>query len=43
LGDDARRQEGPGVTSARLVSGYCGHLPGDGQKVTAGHDDAMEG
>ena len=36
------RPEGPGVTSTRLVSGYRGHLPGDGQKVTAGHGDAME-
>jgi hypothetical protein len=42
LGDDARRSEGPGVTSVRLVSGYRGHLPGDGQKVKAGHGDAME-
>ena len=40
--NDARRPEGPGVTSARLVSGYRGHLPGDGQKVTAGHGNAME-
>jgi hypothetical protein len=40
--DDAWRPEGSGVTSARLVSGYRGHLPGDGQKVTAGHGDAME-
>jgi hypothetical protein len=42
LGDDARRPEGPGVTSARLVFGYRGHLPGDWQKVTAGHGDAMK-
>jgi hypothetical protein len=40
--NDARRPEGPGVTSARLLSGYFGHLPGDGQKVTAGHSDVME-
>jgi hypothetical protein len=40
--DDARRPEGLGVTSARLVSGYRGHLPCDGQKVTTGHGNAME-
>jgi hypothetical protein len=42
LSDVTRRPEGPGVTSARLVSGYRGHLPDDGQKVTAGHGNAME-
>jgi hypothetical protein len=40
--DDAWWPEGPGVTSARLVSGYRGHLLDDGQKVTAGHDNVME-
>jgi hypothetical protein len=42
LSDDARRPEGQGVTSARLVSGYRGHLPGDGQRITAGHGEAVE-
>jgi hypothetical protein len=42
LSDDARRPEGQGVTGARLVSGYRGHLPGDGQRITAGHGDEVE-
>jgi hypothetical protein len=42
LNDDARRPEGQGVTGARLVSGYRGHLPGDGQRITAGHGDMVE-
>jgi hypothetical protein len=42
LSDDARRLEGPGVTGARLVSGYRDHLPGNGQRITAGHGDAVE-
>jgi hypothetical protein len=42
LNDDARRPEGQGVTGARLVSGYRGHLPGDGQRITASHGDAVE-
>jgi hypothetical protein len=42
LSDDARRPEGQGVTGTRLVSGYRGHLPGDGQTITAGHGDAVE-
>ena len=42
MSDDARRPKGQGVTGARLVSGYRGHLPDDGQKVTAGHGNAME-
>jgi hypothetical protein len=41
LSDDARRSEGR-VTGVRLVSGYRGHLPGDGQRITAGHSDAVE-
>jgi hypothetical protein len=42
LSDDARRPEGQGVTGARLVSGYRGHLPSDGHRITAGHDDSVE-
>jgi hypothetical protein len=42
LSDNARRPEGQGVTGARLVSGYRGHLPDDGQRITAGHGDVVE-
>jgi hypothetical protein len=42
LSDDARRPEGQGVTGARLVSSYRGHLPGDGQRITAGYSDVVE-
>jgi hypothetical protein len=42
LNGDARQPEEQGVTGARLVSGYRGHLPSDGQRITAGHGDAVE-
>jgi hypothetical protein len=40
--DDTRRPEEQRVTGARLVSGYRGHLSGDGQRITAGHGDTVE-
>ena len=42
MSDDTRRPEGQGVTGARLVSYYRGHLPGDGQRITAVHGDPVE-